>query len=185
MLFIALPSLESILRGGYGWLLDSGVGLWEVLPTFCIERLCVEPWGLTCFYVSFCTEAALLPAFVLSGMKAACLVPGMKANWSCSELLMWQKGRRCMTSMEGNTLLCRNAATMNCGQSSGINMIRNWVLRALENSKLGIYMLLAIVLIPREWWRLDLNQGTEVDQWDGKPKHGFSVRCATHHTREK
>lgn len=32
------------------------------------------------FYVSFCFEAALLPAFVLSGVEFGYLAPGMKGK---------------------------------------------------------------------------------------------------------
>lgn len=40
------------------------------------------------FYVSFCFEAALLPAFVLSSVEFGYLAPGMKGKQSWSELLM-------------------------------------------------------------------------------------------------
>lgn len=96
MLFIALPSLETILGGSYGWLLNSSAGLWEGLPSFC---LCLEPRGLMWFYVSFCFEAALLPAFVLSGVEFGYLAPGMKGKLSWSELLLWQKRRRCVATV--------------------------------------------------------------------------------------
>lgn len=51
------------------------------------------------FYVSFCFEAALLPAFVLSGVEFGYLAPGMKGKRSWSELLLWQKRRRCVATV--------------------------------------------------------------------------------------
>lgn len=77
MLFIALPSLETILRGSYGWLLESSTGLWEVPPSLCFS---VEPSGLMGFYVCFCFQAGLLPAFVLPALKFGYFIPGLKVN---------------------------------------------------------------------------------------------------------
>lgn len=173
MLFIALPSLETILRGSYGWLLNSSAGLWEVLPSFC---LCVEPRGLMWFYVSFCFEAGLLPAFVLSGAEFGYLAPVIYSAPHCKVRLVGafnvaKKGRRCVASRGGSVLPRRKAPTMDHSQS-----LRHWRGQERSSPLMGweedIIFLGQAPAAWERWW------GTRRQQGGGRPKRSFSGRIA-------